>query len=196
VRTGSEKQKGTATCASAWLKPRCRNQQDALAAIARSSSAASALKCWASLSNSSRFWLSVARSRINSHSAIWMRNLSRCVFMSFIEKSLARSRPWRRQAEGRPRANRRSSSAPECRDVTDAVARRSRNYFSLVGGSSDLLLAQASTSGDLSGSMWSQSRHFITGGGLPSGPKSKSIGLPQPGQGLRSASFMRLSAIS
>ena len=66
-------------------------------------------------------------------------------------------------------------------------------YFCLVGGSSDLLLVQASTWGDLSGSMWSQSRHFITGGGLPSGPRSKSMGLPQPGQGLRSASVMRRS---
>jgi hypothetical protein len=63
-------------------------------------------------------------------------------------------------------------------------------YSCLVGGSSDLLLIQASTCGDLSGSMWSQSRHFMTGGGLPSGPKSKSMGLPQPGQGLRSVSVM------
>ena len=70
-----------------------------------------------------------------------------------------------------------------------------QDYFSLVGGSSDLLLVQASTCGDLSGSTWSQSRHFITGGGLPSGPKSNSMGLPQLGQGLRSMSVMRQSPV-
>jgi len=63
--------------------------------------------------------------------------------------------------------------------------------YCLVGGSSDLLLVQASTCGDLSGSIWSQSRHFMTGGGLPSGPKSKSMGLPQLGQGFRNKSVMR-----
>jgi hypothetical protein len=35
----------------------------------------------------------------------------------------------------------------------------------------------------------------MTGGGLPSGPKSKSMGLPQLGQGLRSASLMRRSSL-
>ena len=93
-----------------------------------------------------------------------------------------------RTGEHRPMRDRAAFDASEAAIGMEKAA--VQGYFSFAGGSSDLLLIQASTSGDLSGSMWSQSRHFITGGGLPSGPKSKSMGLPQLGQGLRSASVI------
>jgi hypothetical protein len=56
----------------------------------------------------------------------------------------------------------------------------------LRGRLSDLLLAQPLTCGNLSGSILSQSRHLSAVGDRPSGPKSRSIGFPHFGQGLRS----------
>jgi hypothetical protein len=60
-----------------------------LSSIALSTSDASNDKCAASRSNSSRFFGSVAKSRISAHSAASLRNFSNCASMSCIDPLLS-----------------------------------------------------------------------------------------------------------